>query len=248
MNLTRCEDGLEPDRVRFGPRASLTQTAYDGIKALLLDSQGSGAAFSERQLSAQLGLGLAPIRAALSRLRAEELIVVVPNAGIRLPDLPPRAILDFYELRTALETHVVSALAARGVAARLGPIRELLDEQEACVRAGDAKAYHHKDMAFHRALAELHGNAEIVRVLSGLRDRMQRLSSVLHAGHPDRLSANFGQHVAILDAIAAGDAAAAVGRLRDHLSHARDLVMDPLARTRDPAKPPYSGPFADCGG
>jgi DNA-binding GntR family transcriptional regulator len=50
------------------------------------------------------------------------------------------------------------------------------------------------------------------------------------------MPANFAQHSATVDAIAAGDPAAAKNMLITHLSQARDHVMDPHARARAPAR------------
>lgn len=212
------------------PSVTLADQAYERVKSILLDGQVAARGTSERQLALRTGFGLAPVRTALARLRAEGLIIVTPKSGITLPELRPSAILDFYEIRMALEEHVVGDLAARGVADRVGHIRALLQAQAACVAAGDAAAYHAEDERFHMALVALHGNEEIARVLSTLRDRMRRLSSMLHAGHPERMPRNHAQHVEILDAIVDGDGPAARERLRDHLIGARNHVMDPYSR------------------
>jgi DNA-binding GntR family transcriptional regulator len=223
----RSEEGPSLGIQRATP---LGDVAYEAIKALLLDSEGTGKGFSERQLSAALGLGLAPVRMALARLRTEGLIIVTPQAGIRLPEMPPSVIIDFYELRTVLESHVVSELATRGVADDLRKARDCIEVQRAMVDAGDARGYHLEDMRFHLALAEAHGNAEFVRVLSSLSDRMQRLSALLHKGHPERMPRNFSEHEEILSAIADRDAQSARSLLAAHLTGARNHVMDPRSR------------------
>jgi hypothetical protein len=79
--------------------------AYSKIRTLLLHGD-SEQTYSERVLAASLDLGLGPVRFALERLRAEGLIVVAANSGIRLPEITSREILDFYELRMVIECHV----------------------------------------------------------------------------------------------------------------------------------------------
>lgn len=208
----------------------LREQAYLEIKTLLLKSGGDPGNLSERQIAADLGLSLGPVRAALERLRAENLIIVTRNAGIQLPELTPDAILDFYEVRSVLEGHIVETLAHRDVTDRCGHIEDILEQQLGCVERNVADAYHELDMQFHLALASLYGNAEMVRVLSGLRDRMHRLSSRLHAGHPERLSENYAQHRLIFDAIRSGDGAGAREKLLSHLAGGRSFIMDPERR------------------
>lgn len=210
----------------------LREQAYLQIKAALFKADATNSNLSERQLAADLGLSLGPVRSALERLRAENLITVTRNAGIQLPQLTPDAILDFYEVRSVLEGHIVEALAVRDIIDRCGHIEDILEQQLSCVEQSKADSYHDLDMQFHLALATLYGNAEMVRVLSGLRDRMHRLSSRLHAGHPERLGENYAQHRKILDAIRSGDGAAARQRLLSHLAGGRSFIMDPEERIR----------------
>lgn len=210
----------------------LRERAYLQIKAALFQGDTGTANLSERQIAADLGLSLAPVRAALERLRAENLIVVTRSAGIQLPELTPDAILDFYEVRAILESHIVDELAGRDIADRCGHIEDILEQQLLCVEQGRADTYHDLDMQFHLALASLYGNAEMVRVLSGLRDRMHRLSSRLHTGHPERLGPNHEQHRLIFEAIRSGDGGRAREVLLSHLDGARSFIMDPRKRIR----------------
>jgi DNA-binding GntR family transcriptional regulator len=232
--LSGEESPAEKSVVPLVGKPTLKVKAYEEIKTFLFCTEVSGQIYSERQLAAHLKLSLGPVRSAVERLRAEGMIQVIPNSGIILPELTADLILDFYEVRSVLEAHIVESLASREVGGRLSEVDDLLARQEACVQRQDATSYHQLDMALHLALAELHGNAEIVRVLVGLRDRMHRLSSRLHAGHPERLSENFLQHRAIVDAIRHGDVQAARERLSSHLSVARNFILDPEARRRFP--------------
>ncbi|CAN7633837.1 GntR family transcriptional regulator [Brucella pseudogrignonensis] len=212
-----------------GPQL-LREQAYNRIKSELLKSSGD-LALSERQLASDLGLSLAPVRAALERLRVENLIVVTRNAGIQLPQLTVDEILDFYEVRSVFEGHIVEGLAARDLRDQGAHIEDILEQQTECVAKGEVDNYHELDMQFHLALASLYGNAEMVRVLAGLRDRMHRLSTRIHTGHPERLAANCAQHCEIFAAIRSGDAQAARRLLIGHLNGGRDFIMTPGSRS-----------------
>lgn len=212
-------------------RNSLKEEAYRSIKEALLSSDSSTEGFSERQLAATLNIGLGSVRSALERLRAEGLIVVAPNLGIRLPEITSNAIIDFYEMRIVLEQHVLQGLAKRAANDIFADIDDIIAQQERCVQICDTAAYHALDMEFHLGLAKLYGNSEILRALEGLRDRMKRLSTRLHAGHPERLPENFEQHKQILEAVKQGDGELAKQRLMTHLTHARNFILDPNART-----------------
>jgi DNA-binding GntR family transcriptional regulator len=213
-----------------GPRRLLKDEAYARIRAHLLDGQAADEPCSERGLAARLGLGLGPVRSALERLRAEGLIRVSPNSGIRLPEITAREILDFYELRTVIECHVAASLAGRLSAGQAEQVRAILDEQEGTAARGETGRYHELDLEFHTALAAFHGNGEMERALRQLRDKMYRLARRMHRDHPERLAINVAQHRGIFEAVRAGDAGEAQARMRTHLDWGRRFTLDPDGR------------------
>ncbi|MBV9656002.1 MAG: GntR family transcriptional regulator [Acetobacteraceae bacterium] len=210
-------------------RPLLRDEAYAKIKAHLLQ-ENPDAFYSERALAARLGLGLAPVRSALERLRAEGLILVSPNSGFRLPEIAAREILDFYELRLVIECHVVRSLAGRLSDAQANQIEDILDEQETSAASGNTGRYHVLDLEFHTVLAAFHGNPEMERALRQLRDKMYRLSRRMHRAHPERLVTNAAQHRGIFDAVRAGKVDEAEVRMRSHLDWGRRFTLDPDQR------------------
>jgi DNA-binding GntR family transcriptional regulator len=209
----------------------MTTEAYVTLKEFLLEEAVDETTYSERQLSADLGIGLGATRAALARLRAEGLIIVTPKAGMRLPSLTPSAIVDFYEIRTVLETHVVTALARRR-AQDIKEAKQFVERQRVAARACDARKCHSVDIEFHLALARAHGNAEIVRTLCGLRDRMRRLSPAIFSGREDRMNLSCDQHEQMLAYIAAGKVDEGRALLEEHLGSALDIVLARDDQTR----------------
>jgi DNA-binding GntR family transcriptional regulator len=210
-------------------RRSLKDEAYTRIKGFLFDDVEERV-YSERNLATWLDIGLGSVRSAVERLKAEGLIAVLPNSGIRVPDLSAHTIIDFYELRSVIESHVVASLAGQLARSWREKVEAILMKQQECVDRGQTEDYHDLDMAFHIALAEFHGNREIVNTLGQLRDKMYRLSRRLHQDHPDRLAVNAEQHRAIWEAICAGDGAKARDILQSHLRWGRSCTLDPTLR------------------
>ena len=200
--------------------------AYQQLKLLLSTGRlESGQALSERQAALRLGLGLAPTRSAIERLKAEGLLLDSPNTGLVVPELSISTVLDFYETRMVLERHIVQSVAGRVSDELLARLRRALDEQDECARAGDATLFQRLDMEFHLELATCHGNQEMVRVLERLRDRMDRFVHQIVGRHPERIAVSAGQHRDIVAALGVGDGAEAVRRLEGHLRWGRDLMF-----------------------
>ena len=211
------------------PRVYLRDTAYTSVRDYLL-SEEEDAGLSERSLATRLGLGLAPLRSALERLRAEGLVAVAPNSGLRLPETTAREIIDFYELRLVVECHIARQLAVRLTAAQSAVLEEILTAQERAAETRDTVRYHQLDLDFHAALTGFHGNPEMVRALGQLRNKMHRLSRRLHRAHPERLAVNAEQHRGIVDAIRSGDTGAAHAKMETHLVWGRAFTLDPDGR------------------
>ena len=211
------------------PRLLLKDEAYSKIRKNLLE-EGSEETCSERALAARLDLGLGPVRSALERLRAEGLIVVTANSGIRMPEISSREILDFYELRMVIECHVVASISGCLSAGQARAIDNILLEQETTAASGNTLRYHQLDLDFHAALAECHANVEMQHALRRLRDKMYRLARRMHGAHPERLAVNAAQHRGIFDAVRAGNAAKAHVRMKTHLDWGRRFTLDPDRR------------------
>src|SRR5499427_1918248 len=87
---------------------NLTALAYRSIKDYILEGRlDEDSRLTEEFLSSQLGISKSPIREALNRLEAEGLIRIEARRGAYLRRLSIDEINELYDLREALEVHVV---------------------------------------------------------------------------------------------------------------------------------------------
>lgn len=215
-----------------GKPAKLLQKdqAYFAIKQFLFDEDDTQMIFSERYLSTELEMGLASIRSALERLRSEGIVEMIPKAGIRLPQITYSEVMEFFEMRLVIEPHVAHGLAGRVTSAECDELAALIADQKQAARDRDTVAYHRFDLDFHDFLARLYGNREMVRALGQMRDKMYRLSRLIHTTHPDRLTTNAEQHEKVVDAICNGRADEAKEAMELHLHWGRDVNISPRGR------------------
>lgn len=207
-------------QVVFRPErsASLSQQLYE----LLLDrilrfDLLPNQRLSEATLAESLGVSRTPTREALARLAEQGLIDVLPQRGthvapLRLADLESsqfmREALELAILRRAMDRSSTGDLAAR--------LDDEITLQHAFVRVRDKAQFSASDDRFHGHIAEAAGLAPVQAELARVKLHMDRFRHLMVAGVED-LPVVVAQHEEIRDAIAAGDAAAAVARLRDHL-------------------------------
>jgi DNA-binding FadR family transcriptional regulator len=144
-------------------------------------------------------------------------------------------ISDVYEARIVVEPQAVGLVAQRRTASGLEALREAIAEHETV--ADDPAASLRAHAAFHSLLIDLTGNATL-RVLMGIVEQIIN-STVPPGSRPDTTSPARGSdghlglraHHEVVDLIEARDHAAAETLWHDHLTDARDHLLqdDPAA-------------------
>lgn len=177
----------------------------------------------ERVLAERFQLSRTPIREVLRQLERNRLVEVHPNQGAFVRTQSPKDIQDLFQLRIAPEP-VAAALAAEN-----RPTRELREVQGAFREALENRTEDPEHLiglgqSLHDAVIRWTGNHLLIDMYGQL--RMQtRLVRNLVKSRPDLESRSFREHMALLDAIEARDAATARERMQAHLERTEaDIV------------------------
>ena len=206
--------------------------AYADLKnRLLLGEFPLNVRLGEERLAALVGVSRTPIREALSRLEVEGLVVRAPDGGF-LPVVPDVAgMRQLYEVRVGLE------LQALRRPSRLGTEhdRSILD----ALRADWVELTHEEpeaepgfvllDESFHLTLALAAGNSMLVDILRQINERIRivRMQDFLV---PERVGRTIREHVALIDAVMAGDIVEAEGQLVTHIDSSVAVVEERVTK------------------
>lgn len=210
-------------------RELLKDQAFRKLKDMILSGEyPPGTVLSEQQLSETLGMSKAPIRSSIERLDFDGYVRVAPQQGIVVAELSLEAVIDHFELRTALETYVVSKLVGKLTDAQRDEIEGNLALQREVAARSDLKVYRGIDIEFHLLLARAHGNAEIERVMTRQTEKLQRIITRIIGQHPPRMVEGTLEHAAILRAILEGAEDEAVQLMREHLAWGRKFLATRL--------------------
>lgn len=170
----------------------------------------------EADLSEQFAASRASVRAALAELAGEGLIERVQNRGARVRAVSLAEAVEICEVRMVVEGLCAAKAAERATEADVAALREIGDAMRSAVESGDVLGYSRLNERLHRRVREISGQ----RTASGVLERL-RAQNVRHqfrlAMHPGRPQTSLPQHLGIIDAIAAGDPAAAERAARAHL-------------------------------
>lgn len=190
-------------------------------RAIMTAALPPGERLSEAGLAQRFDLTLGPLRAALTRLRAEGLLFSRPRAGHVVAPMTVDDVLDVYALRRVLQAHAAELAAGR---ARRASLLELHHACEAA--AGDTAAVLRTNRAFHQAVTEAAGSPRLSRLVNELLDhseRMQHLGLAARRGRP--LPA---WRPALIRALSAGDGAGARAIMQSHLDAIRAMALEAL--------------------
>jgi DNA-binding GntR family transcriptional regulator len=209
-------------------RSFLKEQAYEKIKQRLLNNDyPPGSFLSERQLADNLGMSKTPVKAALERLESEGFIAVSPQQGIVVRELSVHEIADQYEIRAALESYTLRAIAGKLTREQIERVRSNLDAQRTIRGSGDVAKGVELDAAFHTQFVEFLGNGEIFRVVVQLRQKIQRVVTQVFRLCPGRIDSSYDEHAAIAAAVIDGHGSRAAELLVNHLELGKRLILSP---------------------
>jgi DNA-binding GntR family transcriptional regulator len=209
----------------MGERTLLAEQVYQRIRADLLRGHiRPGERVTEEWAAGRYAASRTPVREACRRLAEEGLLTHRPRRGYLVPPISEREIDELYEIRRALELvsvrRAVDAVRGEVGAAALAGLR---DEWTAMSTVTGARVVY-KDEAFHRALAGIGGNAQLVPMLDAINARI-RLVRVHDFLDHERVVATRIQHLGILDAVLAADADLAAALMHAHISESQRSVV-----------------------
>lgn len=161
-----------------GADASLSRVeqVYRKIKSSILSNEyPPGYQALEPEIAKRLGVSRTPVREALIRLEAENLIELIPRRGMRVQPLVIEDILEINQILISLETLAISILArTRPQRDMLDPMETSLTEMDHALEQGDLEAWICADEKYHRFLNVLSGNKRLAGLVESLRAQSYR--------------------------------------------------------------------------
>ncbi|MEJ1160449.1 GntR family transcriptional regulator [Prosthecomicrobium sp. N25] len=193
--------------------------AYRLIRRAILDLTFlPGSTLSESALVDQIGVSRTPIRQALQRLEHENLVRILPQRGTVVAPLDMAGFREALFTRVSLETASAAEAARRATPADCAELAAQTGEQERAVAAGDDATFFKLNELFHRRIMALAGVPNVWSVVESAKVHLDRF----RVGHltltdPYPLKPVVAEHVALVDALARGDAASSAALMRIHV-------------------------------
>ena len=193
--------------------------AYVQVRELILSGElAPGTVLPQSSLAATIGMSTTPLREALRRLAQEGLVDLDAHRDARVRPLDATEARNLLELRRTLDPMAAGLAAQRRTDDDLAAATAALEGLEA-LPDDPTRAQLEGHRRFHAAIQRASHNALLVEILDGLwvkTDRYRR--HALAAGRTEEeRGARVADHRQLLDAVRAGDAAAAADLTRRHV-------------------------------
>ena len=193
-----------------------------------------GSPLSELSLVERTGASRTPVREALRRLAAEGLVDLVPRIGARVSRVSAQSVRDLFEFRQLLEPVAIRQATAR--AAADPAVRAVFEDmRDDFARIRDRAPSRERSREFYEladrfdwAVIDASRNVHLRRAIAELRPHTARLRNLSHLDSR-RTEVSVGEHLAICDALLAGDADTAASRIAAHLAESVATIFRNLA-------------------
>lgn len=206
----------------FARPPSLSTLVTDHIRNMIVSGElPLGAAISERGISTQLNVSKTPVREALSQLRHEGLVSIVPQSGARVFTLSAREVADICTFRRYIEAAALELAMAHDCAGLLAELRRIEGQMQVSFGSGEVRNYLDLDTAFHLAFFEHCGNSYLQNAYHQYSGKIAALRTHL-AQKPDHTRLSLKEHGEIVDAVQRGDVVALKTVLEAHIGRTRE--------------------------
>jgi DNA-binding GntR family transcriptional regulator len=183
-----------------------------------------GERINEVALARELGVSRTPVREALNRLARDGFVRFVPNRGFLARDLSPELVRDLYELRAAIEVAAVRLACARAADEAIAKLARAWNSATENASARRIDRLTTADEVFHRGIARLSGNEQLVATLERVNAQIRYFRHV-DQETPERLDRTHREHAGVLDFLTRRDARRAGELMERHIVLSRERAL-----------------------
>jgi DNA-binding GntR family transcriptional regulator len=236
-----CVAVIKSKKESFGAPMSQVQThptlveqVVNAIVSEIVDGElPANARLIQDELAKAYGVSRQPVQQALLLLRDRGLVREAPGRGLIVSPLDVGFVRNLYDIRAMLDG-LAARMAAESSSERAkteGPA--YLEAGRAAVRSGSLHEQIEADMRFHAFIDELSGNPLIGETTAPHWPYLRRVMGEVLRDDAQMPQTILQEHVAILDAIIAGNGTEAEGLSRNHILRAANIFVQRLQARQD---------------
>lgn len=184
-----------------------------------------GERLTEDRLAADFGVSRNPVREALRIVQAEGLVTMTPRRGAVVCTPDASTIADLFAVRSSLETVAARLAAERATPGDVADLRALLEAARVATEQVDFSRVAELNNELHLRVSAISGNPWLSSISGSL---YLHVNWVFRLGAANRAPHSWAEHIRLVDAIEAGDPAAAEAATSAHVAAAAVAALDNL--------------------
>lgn len=188
------------------PTETKTGQIYRHIKSSILKGEiPVGEKLVIQHLADQFNVSAIPVREALSRLEAENLISIVTHTGVYVKGVDLACLRELYPLRGILEGYAVRLAVDLITPADFLELEQMIEKMEQAVTDKDHDRMGRLNVEFHRKIYTLSGNETLISLIETLWEKTF-FARLVFKFKPYRAKDSNKEHRMIVDALKQGNA------------------------------------------
>lgn len=193
-----------------------------------------GTKVRQQQVAEQFNVSPTPVREAIRQLEAEGYFESAPHVSARVAYFDHDALDEVYQVRALLEGRLAREAVRHMTPEVLERLRTLSAEFEDAVTRGDTVAERRTNYRFHSLVWQTAGQPVTLSLVESLWAKFPQVLSRV----PDRGARSTHEHARLLEALEAGDGAAAEAAVHAHVASGRAEMMQAGGGAGPVPKPP----------
>lgn len=211
-----------------GQRILTRDLLYQAIRdAVICGELPPGSRVTEMQLAQQFGMSRTPLREAITRLEAEQLLSRMPNGALTITQVDMTQLSEIFDIHERIEGLVIASLARRKDEEVVHHLDAVLRQESVLTEAVHFRVVYDLDRTFHDVLWDHGGKSQAVAILQGFAGLIERYQHL--APLPKNLNSRRGaianEHVVMRNAIAEGDPVWAELALKTHVRNSKKFLQ-----------------------
>lgn len=205
------------------PAPALSDLAYNAMMGMLLSGDlGPNEVVTERQIALRLGISRTPLREAVRRLEGERFLERQRSGALVVRGMPLEEFMHILNVRRLVEGEAARLATGRVATVELQRIKGRIGEALKLPDDAVTPEFAASDRDLHALISAACGNPVLQQVI----DDMKMRTSMFKFGRmPSRRKAVCAEHLAIIDALIAGDAQQAQVAMQDHVDQVRLTLL-----------------------
>jgi len=199
--------------------------AADQIRDAILHGRiEPGRRLKEHEIAVELGVSRTPVREALLILESEGLLESERKRGMSVRTYDADDLDGMYRFRALLEGYAAREAAARVTADLIAKLRESCERFGELRRSDDILGLAQENTFFHTTIIDANRSERLTRIIKSVHVVPLVYRSYAWYSEEERLVIQH-YHTQLVNALEARDGERAEGIMREHVLHARDLLV-----------------------